>query len=891
VYQERHRQQATHRLATSSRLRRAILTTREDKEQLLVEACQIIREEMGYCFVWLGELLARGEIQAHACECAVNGQRAFMIEARITEAVARIARTSATTQEPLVECLASDPCLGDLAEEVVLAAFAAPLSYSDLLQPTLMLAVGAEQTREMTNAERQALQSLTSDLGLAVDAIAADERSKRAEDALRMSEDRFRHLAEHSLVGIVLIQNDLYRYVNPAFARMFGYDSPHEIIDRLGPLDLTAPESREVVAENVAKRVLGQVRAVRYQYRGLRRDGTRIDVEEHGARTIHARSLAVVATVMDVTARETSRRRLEALSHAGLALALAQTPGQVLEKAAELVAEIWSCASVTIVLCDQGALTVAVQITSENSTAAVGARVAASAAAGDLDFINCLLETPESVLVDGGHPLAPHPITNLPLIVRGELIGFIVIETATDRHPDDEGTQQLQLFADHAAITYQHLHLISNLEEERNRLAIVSRLSHTLSETLLLPDVVERAVKQTSRALNADICLLYLWDSDAQTLVAVAAHGLPDTALSKINARLADQPLIPWTDWMTVHSGEAVPAGMLHSPHWALVPDVNLDTTCTHDRALEARSETIGFISFSRHQSRPFTLADADLIATLSMPIAMAVQNVRFYQWVTHQAELKSEALRRQEELDRMKDELIQNISHELRTPLALVMGYAEMLNTRELGPLQDEQADAIGIIARRSRMLGSLVEDISLLWNTNRSVEAREVVDLRATAEVTVREFTGPAQDGELDLYGEWPEQPVIIVGVPLHIRRMLDNLIGNSLKFTQPGGRIDLKLSVVKGLATLSVTDTGIGVPAEKLDRIFERFYQVDGTTKRRYGGTGLGLALVKSIVEAHSGTVEAESPISDDPERPGTRIVIRLPVVGPGPATLVP
>jgi PAS domain S-box-containing protein len=896
--QERHLQRINHRLSAISRVNQAILRTRADKQQLFVEACRIIHKELAYCSVWLGELLAEGQIQTQACESSVDGQTPHALDAAITTRSVHIARSAALTQQPVIEHHPPESS-GSTKADLVFAAFPTPLSYSDITRPTLVLVVAASATEVLDSDELQILQELNGDLGLAVDSIAAEERSQRAEEALRISEDRFRRLAEHSLVGIVLIQNDLYRYVNPAFVRMFGYTAPNEIIDRLGPLDLAAPESREIVAANVAKRVSGQVRATRYQYLGLRKDGTYVEIEEHGARTMHAQRLAVIATVMDVTTREASRRRLEALSRAGLALAQAQTPQQALERASEQVAKIWPCAAVAILLFDQRTLTVAVELTTGEITDTVSARIQAGATVSDLALIRRILETRDAVIIDANHPSAPawessesDPPTahaaparraaGVPLIVRGELIGFIVVEAPVDRQLLDQDAQHLRLFADHVAATYQHLHLISHLEEERNRLRTLNLLSHTLSETLMLQEVAERAVQQTRQALEADITLLYLWDEDAEILNAVAADGLPPAALSKLNRKLRDNPRTPWTDWMVPRQTFMGPGGPYHSPHWAYVQGMTPAITYTFDQPLESRGETIGFISSSRRMPRRFEEADATLISTLSVPIALALQNARFYEWISHQAELTSEALRRQEELDRMKDELIQNISHELRTPLALVMGYAEMLDTGQLGPIAPEQADAIAVIARRSRMLRSLVEDIALLWNVDRRVETKESLDLCETVATAIDEFAGQACERNLALHGECPEQPVIIAGVAIHIRRVLDNLVGNSMKFTPPGGQIVVRLWTENDWAVLSIADTGIGVPLDKLQRIFERFYQVDGSAKRRYGGTGLGLALVKAIVEAHSGTIRAMSPITEDHERPGMEVTVRLPLL---------
>jgi signal transduction histidine kinase len=118
-------------------------------------------------------------------------------------------------------------------------------------------------------------------------------------------------------------------------------------------------------------------------------------------------------------------------------------------------------------------------------------------------------------------------------------------------------------------------------------------------------------------------------------------------------------------------------------------------------------------------------------------------------------------------------------------------------------------------------------------------------------------------------------PDVPAV-VGDMVQLRRMLDNLLSNAVKFTPAGGQIAVRLHRINQHVRLEVADTGIGIPREKLARIFERFYQVDGSTTRRYGGVGLGLALVKEIVETHGGTVAVESEV----ER-GTTFCVTLPI----------
>ncbi len=895
-------------LATLSRATQAMLHDRRDKAGLLDEICRILCEELAFDLAWVSE-------------ATPGDERPVMLQARCLhpDAAQRLTPEALpSTVDPLAaEALAAGRTIrregvlmdGDRTMPHTVMVFPAALGGAH----SLALGVASCEQRRPMETEAGLLQDLAGELAFALDVLETETRTRHAEEALRVSEDRFRRLAEHSLVGIVLIQNDLYRYVNPAFATMFGYDHPRDIIDRLGPLDLAAPESRGIVAENVEKRVLGQLRASRYQYRGVRRDGRIIDVEEHGARTVHAQRLAIVATVLDITSREASRRRLEGLSTAGLALAAAQTPQQALDKAVEQVARLLPSDAAALVLFDSAAPRLAAHtqahaagtcFTRIGDTGATELLAALDAVADDASIDDASIDdasiddasadgAADDVLITTTHRLAarldrptseePHALIAAPLIVRGERIGTLVAEAARPEQFTPEDGRHLRIFADHVAATLQHLRLISTLEDERNRLKTLNALSHALSETLDLREVGLRALEQTRSAFRAAHGLLMLWDSASETLSPLVTDGIAQTTTETAltHHRLAIR------DHVRAIGADGPPLWAPLDAPWRWIHDDIPTALSALEIPLRAHGELIGLMLLLSDEANAFERVDLALATTLGVPVALALQNARFYQRASGQARAMAEALRRQEELDRMKDELIQNISHELRTPLALVMGYAEMLSTGELGAVADEQAVAINVIARRSRMLRSLVEDIALLWQLEQRREERELLDLAEIVATSAADFRSEAETRGLLIRASALESPVTIQGEPLQIRRVLDNLVGNALKFTPQGGAIDITLTTDGEWARLAVSDTGIGVPKAQLSRIFERFYQVDGSSRRAYGGTGLGLALVKAIMEAHGGAVVAESPITDDPDHPGTRVTVHLPLAPGAPA----
>ncbi len=253
---------------------------------------------------------------------------------------------------------------------------------------------------------------------------------------------------------------------------------------------------------------------------------------------------------------------------------------------------------------------------------------------------------------------------------------------------------------------------------------------------------------------------------------------------------------------------------------------------------------------------------------------------------IRRQAEELAIALAQLQELDRLKSEFMQNISHELRTPLALIWGYAELLTDGTLGELDPEQRGPIESITWHTRRLIDLVEDIVLVLAKETRAPDQEPVALDKLVRAAVRDFQLIAEQAELTLRAEIVPDLPPVYGTPAYLRRVLDNLINNAIKFTPAGGSVTVRLwqqeSTLQGNAAivLQVADSGIGIAPDQQAHIFDRFYQIDGSAKRKYGGVGLGLALVREIIEAHDGQV-----IVDSQEGKGSTFTITLPLPSQG------
>jgi signal transduction histidine kinase len=227
-------------------------------------------------------------------------------------------------------------------------------------------------------------------------------------------------------------------------------------------------------------------------------------------------------------------------------------------------------------------------------------------------------------------------------------------------------------------------------------------------------------------------------------------------------------------------------------------------------------------------------------------------------------AELQK-ALERVSELSQLKSNFVSNISHELRTPLTHIKGYIELLITESLGAITEEQKHALQISQQSAGRLETLIEDlimISLASRGEMSIQ-QENVDIRRIANLAVRSSLGKATERGVDLQANIEEEVPFVQADSQKIAWVLHQLIDNGIKFTASGGSVAVGVKREgENLVVISIADTGIGIPANHLNEIFEPFHQLDGSSTRRYGGTGLGLSLVRQIVEAHGSMLDVHS-----------------------------
>ncbi|HEY9856605.1 MAG TPA: ATP-binding protein [Stenomitos sp.] len=225
---------------------------------------------------------------------------------------------------------------------------------------------------------------------------------------------------------------------------------------------------------------------------------------------------------------------------------------------------------------------------------------------------------------------------------------------------------------------------------------------------------------------------------------------------------------------------------------------------------------------------------------------------------------LQREMIERLQEVDRLKGDFINAASHELRTPLTSILGYTEFMEDGIGGALSAEHRQFVGEIHEGALRLRRIVDDLldfARLEAGTFTLVPQES-DLGQLVHRELASLRPQADEAQIRLAEELPDHPVPLRMDARRIGQVILNLVGNAIKFTRPGGRITVRVHECPGGWRVEVADTGIGIPDGHLERLFDKFYQVDPSTTRERGGTGLGLAISKALIEAHGGALGVQS-----------------------------
>lgn len=243
---------------------------------------------------------------------------------------------------------------------------------------------------------------------------------------------------------------------------------------------------------------------------------------------------------------------------------------------------------------------------------------------------------------------------------------------------------------------------------------------------------------------------------------------------------------------------------------------------------------------------------------------ALQRANQRLEQRVLERTQELQHALQKLTELGKLKTNFISNISHELRTPLTHMTGYLNLLQNGDLGPINEDQNHALGVLVKSYNRLDSLIDNLiqfSLFSQEEMSLDPKPTCPVEILKIVADNTKT-KAESKNIKLLIQPPPEDTPILADGVKIAWVLEELIENGIKFNQPGGLVKLESVLNNGIFCFSVIDNGIGIENENIEDIFEPFHQLDGSSTRQQGGIGLGLSMVKKIVEAHGAELKVDS-----------------------------
>jgi signal transduction histidine kinase len=410
------------------------------------------------------------------------------------------------------------------------------------------------------------------------------------------------------------------------------------------------------------------------------------------------------------------------------------------------------------------------------------------------------------------------------------------------------------------------LPLTADPQQMINQLARLVEISVTLNSTLQLEPLLEYILDTAAELIKCEAASILLYDEIEDQLWFAATTGSTPKELAGISVALDDSL-----------------AGKIFLENEPLViNDVQQDARHNADVSeqiqqevrsllgvpMRIQDEKIGVLEAINKRSSSFSYSDIKMLSIIASQAAVAINNARLVEKLKN---VNAELI----ESDEMKSRFMAVASHELRTPLGIIMGYATFLKEEAQGDMS-EHANSVLDAAIELRNLVEDMTNMNMIYTGRRDIRPSPTV-LQDILHASYDELHDAAEAKGHQMLLDLPDESVI-VRADQKLKLVFSNVINNAIRFTPDKGEIFVRLTTTDEKALVEVKDNGIGIPPDKLERIFEQFYQVDDHLTRRYGGLGLGLAIAKVLVDLHKGRIWA---VSDGLGR-GATIKIQLPLL---------
>jgi len=402
---------------------------------------------------------------------------------------------------------------------------------------------------------------------------------------------------------------------------------------------------------------------------------------------------------------------------------------------------------------------------------------------------------------------------------------------------------------------------LSSEVNELKEILTLYEISQAMTSTLGLKHLLDLILKLACQTLDADSGSIMLLDENQKQLSVESYFGLKREIVENLRIEIGDRI----SGWVAKNGEPLLLIDGLERykqfSHLNSRPEIKSSTIVP----LKIKEKMLGVINLNRTtSSKNFTEKDLKLLNIFATNASLAIHEAQVYDKI--------------KELDRLKTEFLSNISHELRTPLMSIQGAVELLISACKKKFKNaDDFNLLKIIERNTERMSGLVKNLLDFSRIEKGAFeiVKKKISINSVIDKVVKSIKPLIEKMGLTLKYEIQKKSPEILADPDRINQVLLNLIDNAIKFTPSGGEITVGTKVQNKFIEIFVQDTGIGIAPEHHKKIFERFYQVNGSSTRKYAGVGLGLAIAKNIVELHGGNIWVESQLGK-----GSKFIFTLP-----------
>ncbi|MGC9356405.1 MAG: GAF domain-containing protein [Anaerolineae bacterium] len=456
--------------------------------------------------------------------------------------------------------------------------------------------------------------------------------------------------------------------------------------------------------------------------------------------------------------------------------------------------------------------------------------------------------------------------------VRDMPYGMVFVYTREVHGFTEEEVRFYETVIRTASVALENLVLLKSTQEEAERRAFLNEVMQRASASLDSQDLMEGVGELIAQHFDMPT-LVWSWDGHFAYPVAIYRQDGSYLLMDDSHFKLGDIPGVGTVIRLRRPVLWSFDRRLRGHPNFEQLLD-KLELEEAFSAPLIVRDEVLGVLTLARQAGHP-SIDDNEMavLRNAAVNVSVALENARLYQEAQETAE-------RLKEVDRLKSEFLANMSHELRTPLNSIIGFSRVILKGIDGPLTEMQTTDLQAIHDSGKHLLNLINDVLDLSKieAGKMEFVFEPTDIREVVQGVLTTAIALVKERPVDLQQDLPEDLPLVLADERRIRQVILNLVGNAAKFTEQG-YIRVSAERQDGEILIAVEDTGIGIPVEKYDEVFQEFRQVDSSSTRRYGGTGLGLPVSKKFVEAHGGRIWFESEVGK-----GTIFYISLPLDGP-------